>query len=221
MDMQGVIIPAEQMFDKEKRMKEKHIKRLMEHFDRFFGQSDAVVIKTPPKPGAVVDIMVYAPNQQYPYWKLVSLGASDYRMPGFNPRLGNRNEYIMFIDPSEDMLDEKQLGWYRDRILELVNYTVDTRTYISYGHSIEWEEEAGEDMVGAYIELPQIIPDTRVLHCKLGLFRKATCLQIIMINKAELDLLLQVGSEKFSYFLYPENGGTDHFICEKKRSARF
>ena len=119
------------------------------------------------------------------------------------------------------MRDEKQLAWYRDRIMEIVNYSVDTRTYITYGHSIEWEEEAGEEMVGAYIELPQIIPDTDVLYCRLGPFRRATCLQIVLINKAELDLLLQVGSEKFSYFLYSEDGKADHFICERRRSARF
>jgi len=102
-------------------MKTKHIIKLMAHFDHYFGQNVAMVAPTPEGNGAKVDIMIYKPNEQYPYWKLVTIGASDYRMPGFSHGLGNRNEYIMFIDPNEDMHDLKQFSWYRDRLLELVN----------------------------------------------------------------------------------------------------
>lgn len=204
-------------------MKKLHAQLLMDHFDKYFGQNDAKIAHTQRTKGWPVDIMVYEPNEQYPFWKLVSIGASDYRMPGFNKVNNlqcNRNEYIMFVDSSEDLNDVKQLNWYRDRMLEIVDYVVDEHTYISYGHSIEWEREPGEEMMAAFIELPKVIDDPNVLFCRQGMLRRVACLQVVLLTQNELDVLLDVGPETFSNFLYP-NEGAGHYICERKRSAKF
>lgn len=91
-----------------------------------------------------------------PFWKLVTAGASDYKMSAPRGVLGKRNEYMMFIDASEDMDDQET----------------------------------------------------------------AVCLQVVLLNRAETDRLVEIGPEQFSNFLYPDDGDR-HFICERKRRDKF
>lgn len=100
-------------------------------------------------------------------------------------------------------------------------YPVTTGTFISYGHSMEWPVEDGEEMVGPYIEFPQMIEDTGLLRCKLGLFKTVICLLVVLINKAEKEKLLADGSEAFSNYLFPEEEEQCHFFSERTRTDKF
>ena len=40
------------------------------------------------------------------------------------------------------------------------------------------------------------------------------------LTRQELDKLLCIGSEQFSYFLYPDEGKA-HYLCERTRSEKF
>jgi len=201
-------------------MKLKEMDKLTAHLDTYFHQTDCTVLH--PAAGAPhVDGLLYEPNETYPFWKLVTMGASDFKMPGPKNSLGNRNEYMMFIPADEDMKDREVAGWYFSKLMQVALYPMAMNTRISYGHSVEWEPEDGEEMVCAFLEFPQAIPDVNLLRCKLGLTKTATCLQVILLNRQETDKLLQMGPEQFSYFLYPEDEGDAHFLCERKRSDRF
>lgn len=48
----------------------------------------------------------------------------------------------------------------------------------------------------------------------------AVCLQVVLLNRAETDRLVEIGPELFSNFLYPDDGDR-HFICERKRRDKF
>lgn len=200
-------------------MHPKEMEKLTQHFNTYFHQDDCMVFH-PFTADPHIDVLLYKPNDAYPYWKLVTMGASDFKMPAPKSSLGNRNEYMMFIDPSEDMTDQEIANWYLRKLFEVAYYPIATGSFISYGHSVEWDPNDEEEMVGAYLEMPQIIEDTDILRCKLGLLKTAICLQAILLNRQEINKLLEVGSEQFSYFLYPDEG-TQHFICERSRSDRF
>ena len=58
----------------------------------------------------VISLLKYPPTEKYPFWKLVTMGASDFRMRKLPGSLGDRNEYIMFIDPSVDMNDMEEMS---------------------------------------------------------------------------------------------------------------
>ena len=75
-------------------------------------------------------------------------------------------------------------------------------------------------MVGAFLEMPEVVEDVGVLRCKLGLMKTVVCLQVILLNREELDKLLEIGNERFAEFVYPEEGER-HFICERSRSDKF
>ena len=200
-------------------MNQREMDKLTRHFDKYFGQNDCTVLH-PIVMEPHIDALLYRPNDAYPFWKMVSMGASDYKMPARMKTLGDRNEYIMFIDPSEDMTDQEVANWYFNKLLAVALYPLATKSFISYGHSVEWAPDDEEEMVAAYLELPQIVDDVGMLRCKLGLMKTAVCLQVVLLNREETNKLLQIGSDQFSDFLYPEEG-TPHFLCERSRSSRF
>lgn len=202
-------------------MKKKEMDKLIRHFDTYFEQSDCAVL-SPITSELQIYGLLYKPNQVYPFWKFVTMGASDYKMPApKHTLLGNRNEYIMFIDPSEDMTNQDVSNWYFNKLSEIARHPIATNSFVTYGHSIEWASNNEEEMVAAYLELPQIIKEFGILRCKLGLMKTAICLQVVLLNREETNKLLQIGSEQFSYFLYPDKIGRPHFICERSRSEKF
>jgi hypothetical protein len=203
-------------------MKSREMDKLTKHFDTFFHQKNEYVLHPVVMTDPHIDTLIYEPNEAYPYWKLVTMGASDYRMPAPKKALGDRNEYIMFIDPKEDLKDKAVLDRYMRYLMEVAMYPVNNHCFVSYGHSMEWAIESGEEMTGAYLEMPQLISDPAVMRCKLGLFKTAICLQVILLTRKEIDRLLEIGSERFSYWLYPEDPtATSHFLCEITRSNKF
>ncbi|MCI7813069.1 MAG: suppressor of fused domain protein [Lachnospiraceae bacterium] len=194
--------------------------RFMSHCDKHFKQGDCLVIHPTDDRTPHIDVLVYEPNEKYPFWKLVTMGASSQRMPSSPNTIGNRNEYMMFIDPSENLHDQNVVGWYYKTLLSVAWYPIESQCHITCGHSVEWGEEEGSDMVCAFIEMPQIIEEVSFLRCKLGLLKEIVCLQVVLLTRAETERLLEIGPEKFSEFLYPEEG-TAHYLCEKKRTERF
>ena len=193
--------------------------KLMAHFSKYFEQGDPIILH-PINMKPHIDVLKYEPTEKYHFWKLVTMGASDYKMNGKNS-LGNRNEYMMFIDADEDLDDQDTLNWYRAQLLEVALYPVANNGFLSYGHSVEWAPEADEEMIGAFLEFPQVIEDSGILRCKLGVLKTTICLQITLLNKSEMEQLLTIGPQQFSEYLYPETEGPQHFLSQRKRDGKF
>ena len=200
----------------------KEMERLTKHFDTHFEQSDSLVLHPIIDYGYHVDVLLYKPSKKYPFWKLVTMGASDYKMPKAPNTIGLFNEYIMFVDKDENLDDMDTVNWYRKNLVMIASFAKEYNTHITYGHSFEWKKDSPEDeMVAAYIDFPQVIPNVKILHCKINPFKQVACLQVVLLNEAELDVLKKVGPQAFSEFLYPENGERAHFLSEKHRTERF
>ena len=58
-----------------------------------------------------INTLVFEPTQDMPFWKLCTIGASDYLMPerdiGWGRKTNHRNEYMMLIDPEVEISQEK------------------------------------------------------------------------------------------------------------------
>lgn len=203
-------------------MKIKEMDALIKHFDKYFEQSDCRVLHPIVDDGFHIDILMYKPSQKYPFWKFVTMGASDYRMPETSKTLGLFNEYIMFIDQDEDLEDEEVLSWYHCNLLNVATFAYYNKTHITYGHSFEWKNESPDDeMIAAFIELPQVIENADVVRCKMSMFKTIVCLQVVLLNKEELSNLMKIGPHAFSEYLYPENGSARHFLSQRHRTAKF
>lgn len=203
-------------------MKVKTMDKLTAHFDRYFEQSDCTVLHPIADDGFHIDILLYKPTGKYPFWKLVTMGASDYKMPAIQNTLGKFNEYIMFVDKEEKLENREVVAWYHRKLTMIASYPKCCNIHMTYGHSLEWENEDSDDeMIAAFLELPQVIEDTGVLHCKTELLKTVTCLQVVLLNKNELKKLGETGPQNFSEYLYPEDGGKSHFLSERHRSEKF
>ena len=203
-------------------MKVKEMDKIINHFDKYFEQTDSMVMHPIVDNGFHVDVLLYKPTEKYPFWKLATMGASDYKMPKISRTLGSFNEYIMFVDKDEDLENKEIVSWYHYKLVMIASYAKFCNTHVSYGHSFEWENEDPEDeMVAAFLEMPQIIPNAGILNCKTGVFKSVVCLQTVLLNKNELNKLMEIGPQAFSEYLYPEDGGKSHFLSEKHRSENF
>ena len=102
-------------------------------------------------------------------------------------------------------------------------YPLFAKTHITYGHSVEWGEEEDSDMVSAFLELPQLLSSPDCVRCKLSLFKQTVLLQPVMLTRNETNQLLKIGPDRFSDYLYPEDGTIQdaHFISERKRTDKF
>lgn len=204
-------------------MKTKEMDKLIQHFDTYFEQDDSTVLHPIIDDGLHIDVLMYAPNEKYPFWKLVTMGASDYKMPPIQNTVGQYNEYIMFVDAETDLTDKETLIWYYHKLLTVASFAYYNNTHITYAHSFEWDNEDPDDeMIAAFIEFPQIIGTTAILKCKLGLMKTVACLQVVLLNKEELEKLMEIGPMAFSDYLYPEDEpSTAHFLTERHRSEKF
>ncbi len=203
-------------------MKAKEMDRFTAHCDKYFRQSGSTVLHPVVSLPLHIDVLRYPPNEQYPFWKLVTMGASDYKMPEKKPVLGNRNEYMMFVHKNEDLSDMRNVMPYVTYLTNLALYPYMKKTFVTYGHSVEWGDvEEGEEMVCAFLCMPQAIEDAGVLRCRFSPLKTAICLQAILLNRAETDRLLEIGPERFDLWLYPEDDTRRHFLSELKRTIRF
>lgn len=203
-------------------MKTKEMDKIINHFDKYFAQTDSMVLHPIVDNGFHIDVLLYKPNEKYPFWKLVTMGASDYKMPTVSNTVSQHNEYIMFVHADEDLENQEIVGWYFNKLVMIAAFAHDNQCHITYGHSFEWQNNDPDDeMIAAFIEFPQIIKTIEILRCKTGLLKNVACLQVVLLNKNELDLLMKLGPQAFSEYLYPEDGGESHFLCEMKRSEKF
>jgi len=203
-------------------MDPKTMEKFSRHCDRYLGQECDCVIHPQTHDGFHVDILLYAPTVTHPYWKLVTMGAGDYKMPAARSTLPRRNEYIMLVDKDVDMKDKESAGWYFQKLWMIAMYPRNTQTYVTYGHAFKWENEAKDDeMIAAFIEFPQMF-DYGILHFKAGLCKDTACLLVVLLNRGELERLMKIGAQRFSEYLFPEDGEAPrHFLTERKRSEKF
>lgn len=203
-------------------MKIKEMDRLIQHCDTYFEQRDPVVLHPIVDGGLHIDVLLYEPNEKFPFWKLVTMGAGDYKMPAAQNTVGSRNEYMMFVDADVDLTDKEVLHWYYSKLLLTASFAYFNKTHITYAHSFEWEnDEPDDEMTAAFIEFPQILGTTAVLRCKVSVLKTVTLLQVVLLNKSELEKLMEIGPQAFSNYLYPEDGSKPHFLSERHRSEKF
>lgn len=90
-------------------------KKLYDHYVKTLGQEPIFCIRS--KKDAIPDGMnpittlVFEPTKDTPFWKLCTIGASDYLMPerdiGWGRKANQRNEYMMLVDPKAEVSQEK------------------------------------------------------------------------------------------------------------------
>ena len=203
-------------------MKTKVMDKIANHFDKHFEQTNPVVMHPIVDNGFHIDVLLYRPNDKYPFWKLVTMGASDYKMPPISNTISRYNEYIMFVHADEKLDDREIANWYFNKLVMIASFARFNKWHITYGHSFQWQNvDPDDEMIAAFIEFPQIIETVEILRFKTSLLKTVACLQVVLLNKDDLAKLKEVGPQAFSEYLYPEDDGKQHFFSERHRSNKF
>lgn len=203
-------------------MKVKEMIKFTNHMDKYLNQECKMVMDgIIDTPKLHVDVLIYEPTDNMPFWKLITMGFSDYKMPHQKGgMLCNRNEYMIFFNKNIDVSPQsKELGFYIDCLMNTGMASYELKEYISYAHDIKFDMPDSE-MVASMLIFPEVISDSGILKCKLGAFKTCACLQVMPITQIEYELLC----EKSSFWLndnrfYCSDDMTKcHYLAEKFRT---
>ena len=94
-------------------MKNKKHQKLYDHYKEVFGQEPIFSLQLKknvlPNDMKPITTFVFKPTEEMPFWKLCTIGASDYLMPerdiGWGRKANRRNEYVMFISKEVEISD--------------------------------------------------------------------------------------------------------------------
>lgn len=205
-------------------MKLSEMRRIQQHFEQCFEQPVECIFHLDSSNSIHIDILCFAPTELYPFWKLATMGASDVVMPLKDKYGSNRNEYVMFVDKDVDLLSD--YSWYANWLCMTAEYIHEKKQFVTFNHLIQMPHATDVgDMNGVIVLLPAAMYDGTILHCKLGLFKQCTCLQVMPITQSEIDGAHANGHEwlvtKFYPFIYggeEHENDEEHYLAEKIRT---
>ena len=78
-----------------------------------------------------------------------------------------------------------------------------------------------DTMQGVILLFPEVIEDTSILQCRMGLGRNVTCLQVMPVTKRELERRID-GTDAdddwlYSQFYHHDPMRPDRFIAQRER----
>lgn len=197
------------------------IKKILNHYNKFFN-SETYFSFSPISQNLKlkITILVYEPNEKFPFWKLCTIGASDYKMKKSKDIIGNFNEYVMFVDKNEKLDEDLELrNWYFEYLLICGNFPFTSKSNLSYRHDI-YLPYSNDEMVGLCILLPEIIEDINFLTNKISTFKKVFFLQVMPITKIEREILINENFETVEKLFYPENKENFQPFAQKHRNFK-
>lgn len=186
-------------------MKNKELNKLIDHLQFYFHQEIKKIYVSDEQSELNIEFLLFEPNEDYPFYKVVTAGASDYQMPESNGSLPNRNEYMIFLSEDFD-ISSNEFNLYLSFLNYVATYAYYEKTNVTVGHSFSIDQFKIRDFVGAQIMFPQILVDSYVLRCKLGMFKTIACLQVMTLTKQELDELFKIGPMLMEEKFYPAEG---------------
>ena len=177
----------------------KEIEKMMGYLDKYLDQEDCLVLNMNNDGLEMyVEVLLYEPTEKYPFWKLITMGASDYKMPRKAKSKARRNEYMLFVDGDIDLMVPKTLKWYYLQLLKIASHAQFKGIHLTAGDCVEWLEEGESDIEGAYLSVPLIIQEGKGNILRPKLFKKIALLQAVLVTREELNALSN-GQEKVLY----------------------
>ena len=182
-------------------MNSKH-KKLYEHYTNVFQQEPAFSMKLKkelvPKGIKQMSTFVFSPTELLPFWKLCTIGASDYLMPereiGFGRRANRRNEYVMFISPDVDV-SPASTEWLKLNALlwRTAQYACEENRNVTVSDTIEMD--TGEKYCGTVLLLPEVLPSRDLVKCYTSAKKFISIFQVMPITREQILGKLSRGND--------------------------
>ena len=193
-------------------------KKLFKHYNKYFGDKPTVMSTATNHDDIEIVVLLYAPNDKYPFWKIATIGCSE-----IEHKLKNKtvyNEYVIFVNKEENLETNISLrNWYYDMLLVPDGFARDTKKPVVYGCDIVFEDdESKEEMVGICLLFPQIITEPKFFVFNQNPLKQITIFQVMPITHFEKEIIASDGIKVCEKLFYPENDSKSRPFAQQKRT---
>lgn len=192
--------------DMVKIMNQRH-KKLYEHYLKIFRhepcfsmQLKQEQVTSGAKP---VTTFVFCPTDEMPFWKLCTIGASDYIMPkrdiGYGRWANRRNEYMMFISPQVE-ISQSTTEWLKLNALlwHIAEYAYAEKENITVSDTLDMSLNG--KYCGAVLLLPELLDSPSSAKCYISKNKFVSIFQVMPVTKEMITEKLRKGQER-TYWL--------------------
>ena len=182
-------------------METKRHQKLYEHYENILGQKSSFSLKL--KKNVLSNDMkpiityVFEPTSELPFWKLCTIGASDYLMPerniGWGRKANRRNEYMMLISP-DVKVDESATEWlvFNWLLWSTAEYAFNEKDNITVSDTIDFELKG--KYCGTVLLLPEVFKSPNIVKCFISKHKYISIFQVMPITKEQLSKKLKKGT---------------------------
>ncbi len=191
-------------------MESKRHQKLYEHYTNYFGQEPKFSLKL--KKNVLPDGMkpitthVFEPTDEMPFWKLCTIGASDFLMSereiGWGRKANRRNEYIMLISPDvnicpvsdDEVQDPSETNWlYLNSMLwSTAQYPYVENDNITVSDTIDMGLDG--KYCGTVLLLPEAFKSPKIVKCYISEHKYISIFQVMPITRELLSEKLKKGT---------------------------
>ena len=167
------------------------------------------VMPTDMKP---ITTFVFNPTAELPFWKLCTIGASDYEMPereiGWGRKANRRNEYMMFISPDVDIRNPSDdenapTDWLflNSLLWSTAEYAFNEKDNITVSDTLDMGIDG--KYRGVVLLLPEVFKTPRIVKCYISKNQYISIFQVMPVTKEQLSKKLKKGTNGI-YWLMEE-----------------
>ena len=196
--------------NREADMESKRHQKLYEHYTNYFGQEPSFSLKLKknvlPEGMKPITTHVFEPSDEMPFWKLCTIGASDFLMPereiGWGRKANRRNEYIMLISPDvnvcpvsdDDIENPSNADWlYLNSLLwSTAQYPFVENDNITVSDTIDMGLKG--KYCGTVLLLPEVFKSPKIVKCYISEHKYISIFQVMPITRELLSKKLKKGT---------------------------
>lgn len=141
-----------------------------------------------------ITTLVFEPSKDMPFWKLCTIGASDYLMPerdiGWGRKANQRNEYMMLINPEVEISQEKTEWLSLNSLLwATAEYAFNAKENITVSDTIDMQIKG--KYCGTVLLLPEIFKSPSVVKCSVSKHKFISIFQVMPVTRELLTKKLR------------------------------
>lgn len=144
-----------------------------------------------------ITTLVFKPTEEQPFWKLCTIGASDYLMPerdiGWGRKANRRNEYMMLIAPEVDV-SEDSIEWLllNSLLWSTAEYAYSEKDCLTVSDTIDMKADG--KYCGTVLLLPEAFKSPSIVKCYISKHKYIIVFQVMPITRELLSKKLKKGT---------------------------
>ena len=183
-------------------MESKRKRKLLEHYQASLNDEPAFSLRLKknvlPAGMKPITTLVFKPTDDMPFWKLCTIGASDYLMPerdiGWGRKANRRNEYVMLVYPEAEVSESATEWLFLNSLLwSTAEYAYNQKDAITVSDAIDMGIKG--KYCGTVLLLPEAFKKPDIAKCHYTKHRYISIFQVMPITRKLLTEKLKRGTE--------------------------